>query len=126
MVLERAPDQIPVAGDVHQDAPGVPPPQLLSQPEAVPLPVLQIHVQEVDALPAVLCRLQQLLPAAGAVRHLHVVVLHKDLPLQGGPDLVADRVLIVTEVNLYHHLASTVSSCTNTPLSQLVQEEALG
>ena len=126
MILERAPDQIPIAGDVHQGAPGVPPPQLLPQPEAVPVPVLQIHVQKVDALLAVLCRLQQILPAVCAVRHPHVVVFYKDLPLQGGPNLIADSVLIVTKIDLYHVLASTVSSCTNTPLSQLVQEEALG
>ena len=126
MILEGAPGQVAVAGDIDQGSLGIPPAKLLPQLEAVPFPVLQLYIQEINPLPTPLQSGQQLLGGGDARRHLHVVVFRQDLPLQGGLDLAADGVIIVTEIDLLHVLSSTVSSCTNIPLSQLVQEEALG
>ena len=105
---------------------GVPPPQLPPQLETIPRCILQFHVQEVNPVLFIFRCGQQLLPIGGAANNLHIIVFNKDLPLQGGLDLMADSALIVTNVNPDHGLPSTVSSCTNTPPSQLVQVEALG
>ena len=126
MVSEGAPGQVAVAGDVDQGAVGVPPPQLLPQAEAVPVRVLQLHVQKVNPALFVFRRGQQLLCAGRAAQDLHIVVFHEDFPLQGGLNLVADGVLVVAKVNSDHSPPPTVSSCTNTPPSQLVQGDAPG
>ena len=126
MVLKGPPRQVPIAGNIHQRPVGVPPAQLPSQPEAVPLAVLQVHVQKIDAPPVVLHRLQKGLGTPGGAYHLHVVVLHEDLPLQRRLDLVEDRLLVVTEIDMYHRRPPILSSCTNTPSAQLVEPAALG
>ena len=104
----------------------IPPAKLLSQGEAIPHPIMQIHVQEIDAPAVILHRFQERPGGGCGANHLHVVVFYKNFPLKSGLNLVADGFLVVAQVNWNHFRPPMVSSWTNTPPAQFVAAVALG
>ena len=129
MVLKGPAGQIAVAGDVDQSAAGIPPSEFPSQQKTVPFSVFELHVQNIDVVPALPQSLKKLFGRCRAAHDLHVIIFNEDFLLQYGPDPAAGGFVIVAQINIDHGLppgSSMVSSWINIPSLQRVAADAFG